>query len=159
YRLDGAALVIGSSPVTYTGLADGVHTFVVRATDRAGNVGTASYTWTVDTVPPSPPFVSSTWSGSSSTSTPTVTGTAEPGSTVTVSGGGTALGTTPADSNSAWSFTTPPLADGTHDLTFTATDAAGNTSPPAGPRVFTVDTQAPAAPGGPVLSTGGSSSS
>ena len=31
------------------------------------------------------------------------------------------------------SFTTPPLDNGTHDLTFTATDAAGDTSSPAGP--------------------------
>lgn len=42
--------------ITYTGLADGAHTFRVQATDRAGNTGSAAtYGWTVSTVvPPTP---------------------------------------------------------------------------------------------------------
>src|SRR5205807_1695963 len=91
-------------------------------------------------------------------STPTVTGTAEPGSAVTVYDGSAALGTATADGSGTWSYTTPPLADGSHDLTFTTTDAAGNTSSSAD-LAITVDTQAPAAPGGLALSTGGSVSS
>jgi len=51
--LDGGAFAPCSSPKGYTGLADGSHTFQVRATDLAGNTGAAaSYTWTVDTVGP-----------------------------------------------------------------------------------------------------------
>ena len=52
--LDSAAFVPCVSPLTYTGLADGLHTFVVRAIDRAGNVDAspATFAWTVDLTPP-----------------------------------------------------------------------------------------------------------
>ena len=55
-NLDGQGWVDNGSTTSksYSGLADGSHTFQVRATDVAGNTdGTpASYTWTVDTVAP-----------------------------------------------------------------------------------------------------------
>ncbi|MCO5315807.1 MAG: hypothetical protein M9938_06570 [Solirubrobacterales bacterium] len=41
-----------ASPKELTGLAEGDHTLEVRATDAAGNEGTASRTWTVDTIAP-----------------------------------------------------------------------------------------------------------
>src|SRR5918999_193075 len=49
--LDGAAF---GACVDYEGLAEGGHTFRVRATDRAGNVDAtpASYTWAVDLTAP-----------------------------------------------------------------------------------------------------------
>src|SRR5205807_974290 len=51
--LDGAAFAACTSPKSYTDVADGSHTFQVKATDTAGNTGAAaSYTWTVDTVSP-----------------------------------------------------------------------------------------------------------
>lgn len=56
-RLDSGSYGACSSPKAYSGLADGAHTFQVRATDGVGNVGNpATRTWTVDstgaTVPP-----------------------------------------------------------------------------------------------------------
>ena len=48
-QLDGGGFQGCSSPFTASGLADGPHTFRVRATDRAQNTGVASRTWTVDT--------------------------------------------------------------------------------------------------------------
>ncbi|HET7272746.1 MAG TPA: metallophosphoesterase, partial [Rubrobacter sp.] len=49
--LDGGSFSNCSSPKEYTRLADGAHTFQVRATDPAGNTDStpASSTWTVDT--------------------------------------------------------------------------------------------------------------
>ena len=52
-RLDGGQFSACTSPKAYSGLADGRHSFGVRATDSLGNVGLATvYEWTIDTVPP-----------------------------------------------------------------------------------------------------------
>ena len=51
---DGVAVPDCASPAILENLADGSHTFTVRATDGAGNddPSPASFTWTVDTVAP-----------------------------------------------------------------------------------------------------------
>src|SRR5207244_1300602 len=41
-----------TSPQTFANLANGDHTFKVRATDAAGNAGTATRAWFVDLAPP-----------------------------------------------------------------------------------------------------------
>ena len=49
-RLDSDAAAACVSPAGYSGLADGAHRFVVRATDRAGNTSSpAVRNWVVDT--------------------------------------------------------------------------------------------------------------
>ncbi len=52
--LDGAAFAPCPSPMAFNALAEGPHTFMVRATDAAGNLGAtpAQRSWTVDTVAP-----------------------------------------------------------------------------------------------------------
>ena len=72
--LDGSAFDTCTSPVTYTGLSEGPHTFQVRALDGALNIDTtpASYTWTID--PGAGPALGATKS---------VTGTFVAGGTVT----------------------------------------------------------------------------
>ncbi|MFL5924554.1 MAG: Ig-like domain-containing protein [Gaiellaceae bacterium] len=59
--LDGAfGACATATSHSYSGVADGVHSFVVRASDRAGNASTSTpYPWTVDTVPPPAPTFSS----------------------------------------------------------------------------------------------------
>lgn len=78
-----------------------------------------------------------------SDATPTLTGTAEPDSSITVADGSTVLGTTTADANGNWTFTTAALPEGPHNLTATATDAAGNTSGVSNTVTVTVDLTPP----------------
>jgi hypothetical protein len=54
-KLDGGPWTAASAPMTFTGLANGSHTFQVRAIDAAGNTdpNPASFDWTVDTIAPS----------------------------------------------------------------------------------------------------------
>jgi hypothetical protein len=79
--------------------------------------------------------------------TPTVTGTAEADSTVTVYFDGSSVGTTIADGAGDWSFTpVSTLSDGVHTVKATAMDAAVNTSVDSNTNTFTVDASAPDAP-------------
>ncbi len=78
--------------------------------------------------------------------TPTLTGTAEADATVAIvsSVDGT-LGTTTADGSGAWTFTPDTaLAEGTHEITLTATDAAGNTSTASAMLEVVIDPTSPA---------------
>jgi hypothetical protein len=56
--LDRADFTACLSPITYDSLGPGLHSFQVRARDRAGNVepSPAAYTWTVDTEAPDADF-------------------------------------------------------------------------------------------------------
>ncbi|HCR1219659.1 TPA: Ig-like domain repeat protein, partial [Pseudomonas aeruginosa] len=106
------------------------------AQDPAGNTGPQGST-TVDAVAPNTPVVNPS-NGNS------LTGTAEPGSTVTLTdGNGNPIGQTTADGSGNWSFTPgSQLPNGTV-VNVTASDAAGNTSPPA---TTTVDSSLPSIP-------------
>ncbi|MDZ7277432.1 Ig-like domain-containing protein [Pantoea eucrina] len=139
-------------------LADGTYALSATVTDTSGNVTqTPVLVITVDTVAPtsaSGVIVSDNDSGTvqpiaaggaTNTTTPVLSGSAEPGSTVTVRDGDTVLGTALVGSNGRWSFTTPSLSEGNHNLTTTVTDAAGNVSPASDPLSFTVDTLPPQA--------------
>ena len=152
-ELDGAGWAPCASPHDYIGLADGAHTFEVRATDAAGNVdqSPAARAWTVDTLPPASPTIESPAEGTTSaTGTVTVSGTAEPGALVQLFEGATSRGTATTGSGGLWSRTLTGLSDGSHSYTATARDAAGNTSGASNSRTVVVDTTAPST----VLTTG-----
>lgn len=116
-----------------TALSAGSHSITATATDPAGNSSSASAanSITVDLTAPITPIISSPTSGSTTTDLPTISGTAEAGSTVTVKDGSTVLCTAVADTSGNWSCTpTLPLSEGSHALTATARDAASNVSSP-----------------------------
>ena len=130
-------------------LSDGPHSATATATDAAGNVSpTDTNDFIVDTAAPGAPVIVTPPNGSvTNDSTPNVSGTAEPNSSVEVKVDGVLLCTTTANGTGDWACPTPagPLSDGTHTVTATSTDAGGNVSP-ADSNMFTVDTAAPAAP-------------
>ncbi len=148
------------SIVLNTTLATGAHSFTAQATDAAGNtsVSSASFSLTIDTTPPALPVLTSILDdvgnaptpvangGLTNDAQPTLSGTAEAGSTVKIFDNGVQIGSVTA-TGGAWSFTpSPALGNGSHNLTFTATDAAGNASAPTAGYVINVDTLAPSAP-------------
>jgi hypothetical protein len=135
-------------------------TLTAVATDAAGNTSPVSNTWTltIDSVAPAAPVITQVLddvperlgalnSGDSTNdTTPTLNGTAEPGSTVTIRLDGADLITIPVDGSGTWTYTlTTPLGEGPHTFTVVATDAAGNTSQPSDGFTLTVDTTPPAA--------------
>ncbi|MEN2284491.1 MBG domain-containing protein, partial [Algoriphagus sp. SE2] len=146
----------GGAGYDLSGLTDGTVTLTVSLTDLVGNTG-ASVTDNdeKDTSPPikpgSPDLLASSDSGISDTDnitndvTPTLEGTAEPNSTVsinsTIDG---LLGTSIVNGSGLWTFTpATDLSTGIHSITVTATDLASNTSPSSDPLSLTIDTMAP----------------
>ena len=152
--IDGGASV--SAPTDATGkwtltpvLADGTHTAVVTETDLAGNTGTTSLSFTLDTKAPPVTVKLVQDTGRSATdgitSNPALTGSGDPGAAVFDRvDGGAATQVATASATGAWTFT-PVVADGTHTVTVTETDLAGNVGSSA--VTMTVDRVAPAAPG------------
>ncbi|EGO2451742.1 BapA prefix-like domain-containing protein [Salmonella enterica] len=141
-------------------LATGNHVITVIAVDAAGNASPVSdsVNFVVDTTPPLTPVITSvsddqapglgTIANGQNTNdpTPTFSGTAEAGATITLYENGTVIGTTTAQPDGAWSASTSTLASGTHVITAVATDAAGNSSPNSTAFTLTVDTTAPQTP-------------
>jgi uncharacterized repeat protein (TIGR01451 family) len=144
------ALGTGAWSIELSTLADGIYTLRAHATDEAGNTGplSTSTSFTVDTSAPPPPALATPADGSFvGTSRPTVTGTAEPGATISVLFDNNPAGTTTAAPSGSWSFTpVGALLDGPHTVSATASDAAGNTSGSSATNNFTVDTEIPAPP-------------
>ncbi|WP_175736219.1 Ig-like domain-containing protein, partial [Burkholderia ambifaria] len=107
-------------------LNDGEYRLTARASNDVGmSVPSTSYGIQVDVTPPSQPKIEAATEGAQ----PTLSGHAEAYSTVAIYDGTTLLGTTQTNIDGTWTFQlTSPLSNGTHALTVTATDPAGNTS-------------------------------
>jgi len=137
-RLDGGAFSPCISPTSLTGLAQGAHTFEVRAKDAVGNVdGTpALRTWTVDTVAPDTSITSAP---------PAATNVTSASFSFTATEGGTfeckldAGAYAPCTSPKAYSG----LATGSHTFSVRAKDAVGNTDALPASATWTIDTTAP----------------
>ncbi|WP_312026941.1 Ig-like domain-containing protein, partial [Enterobacillus tribolii] len=138
-------------------LGEGEHSLTATATDKAGNeVTTPPFDLVVDTIAPEQPSIGSIIDdvgsitgelkngGVTDDSNPTLNGTAEAGSIVTIKDGEKVLGSVTANDDGDWSFTpTTPLPEGEHKFTVTATDEAGNSSKPSDEFVLTLDLTPP----------------
>ncbi|WP_445149191.1 Ig-like domain-containing protein [Baekduia sp. Peel2402] len=140
-KIDAGSYASCTSPKAYTGLANGSHTFSVRATDAAGNTdaSAATSTFTVNVTAPD-------------TTAPNTTISSGPSGTIATSSA--SFGFTSSESGSTFrckldsgsyaSCTSPKtynnLTDGSHTFSVRATDAAGNQDASAATRTFTVDT-------------------
>ena len=142
-RLDTGDFSVCLSPAAYSSLSDGQHTFYVRAVDPLASEptsATASYTWTIDTVPPPPPTILGPPNPTNSTSASFTFADSEAG--VTFACRLDASGFPPCPNPASYAG---PLADGEHTLRARAVDAAGNVSAPSS-YTWTIDTVPPAVP-------------
>ncbi|WP_310281301.1 Ig-like domain-containing protein [Rheinheimera soli] len=158
--LGSATATGGNWSITSSALSAGSHILTAKATDAAGNESAASsgLSVTIDTEAPVKPAApdldanSDTGSSNSDNLTNatslTFNGTAEDGSTVSLSSSvDNALGATTATGGS-WSLTTAAVtSEGAHNITLTATDVAGNVSVASDPLAITLDKTAPAVGG------------
>ncbi|OQP40008.1 hypothetical protein A4H97_17475 [Niastella yeongjuensis] len=120
--LDGGGYTAATSPMNFTGLGSGGHTFSVRAIDAAGNVDATPepYSWTVDATAPNTSIVTKPTDPSSST-TATFTFIANEANCTfkgRLDGGPNNTVTTP--------LTFTGLSQGPHTFQVQAVDAAGN---------------------------------
>jgi hypothetical protein len=153
-RVDGPSGVVNASaactsPFTadLSGQPDGVYTFVVTATDVAGNTGPPlSVSYTLDSTQPAAPTIFSAPTGPARNRAPVWTFGGEPGATFTCSlMGGTTVVTAPTACTSPFTGNLTGRPDKTYTFSVTATDVSGNTSA-ATTATYILDTVAPAAP-------------
>ena len=131
YQLDG-----GTLSSTYTApSANGSHTVVVTDTDTAGNVATASLTFTLDTIIATPTVALAQDTGNA---TDLITSNASLSLSAAASD---VTRSYSVDGGSASASYTAPTLDGSHTVVVTDTDTAGNTAHAS--LTFTLDTTAP----------------
>ena len=134
-------------------LSGGLHSFTF--VDVATQTRSEPFVLTVDTQAPNPagditvvgdlsPNIGQLQSGDSTNDgTPIISGAAEPGTTVTIYDGGAVIGSVLVGADGQWGFTPDTaLTDGTHHITTTVTDVAGNVSAPSSDFVLVIDTVA-----------------
>ncbi len=154
-KLDSGSYADCVSPMSYTGLADGAHTVLIRAVDAAGNTGTAaSHSWSSDTTAPSPPTIAfssnSTTTEKRNTIATTLTVTSCTDRThVLISENGAA----PLAGDSRWkscvttaggiAFTLTDTSEGARALRAWAKDAVGNISATSSALTLTYDSVPP----------------
>lgn len=127
----GTAIADASGNWTFTPstpMTDGPYTITATATDAAGNTSAPTTTnVTIDSNAPTPLSIIDPANGSlTNDNTPAITGTGEPGTIVSIFGGGGSLvGTGTVDAGGAYSFTMPTtLPDGANTISVSLTDSA-----------------------------------
>ncbi len=105
-------------------LSEGSHTLTAIATNAAGTASNAgTFILTIDTTPPTAPVIlaaeglvgdtslSLNNGGSTKSTSPELTGSGEPGATITVYDNDTEIGTAVVQTDGTWSFTPPEALD------------------------------------------------
>ncbi len=139
YNGEFAVFTTVTSPWTLPALPEGTYTITCHYVDEAGNAGPdSSYTLVIDRTAPGAPTVTGPGNPTNDNTPQITVTTKEAGGTVKckVDGGSYVTVTSP--------FSTAALSDGSHVVTCTQTDAAGNTSQ-TGSTTVVVDTTAPGA--------------
>jgi hypothetical protein len=141
-RIDAGLFTDCTSPKTFTGLAEGPHTFEVRASDQAGNTDQtpATRAFTVDKTPPDT-TINSGPTGTITTNQATFTFAGNPSADTAKIQCRIDSGTFADCPGSSKTFT--GLTDGPHTVAFRAQDAVGNQDQTPATRSFTVDTTPP----------------
>ena len=144
-KLDNGNWESCQSPVTYSGLSEGNHTFSVRCYDRANNADPtpASYTWYIDTIPPDTTIVSGPPQLPQCSSSTDATFTF----TCADSGSGPLSYECKLDSGGYVSCNSPQtytgLSYGNHQFFVRCIDKAGNTDPTSAYWLWTIDNTPP----------------
>lgn len=147
-------------------LSEGSHTLTAIATNAAGTASNAgTFILTIDTTPPPAPVILAAEGlvgdtslplnngGSTKSTLPELTGSGEPGATITVYDNDREIGTAVVQTDGTWSFTPPEALDeGQHIFTTTATDVAGNTGILSPGFTLNIDNTPPTQPGAPIIS-------
>jgi hypothetical protein len=125
-----------------TSLVDGVYTLYATEFDPVLSLTGApspTVTFTIDTVPPSPPVLTSPTNGSTVTSPVTFTGTgSQSGNMITIYVNGIQMLTTSIKGTLDWSVKYTSAPSGTYTVEVTETDQAGNVSAKTAPITATV---------------------
>ncbi|MEM5530792.1 Ig-like domain-containing protein, partial [Gammaproteobacteria bacterium AS21] len=138
----------------------GVYNYKVRVTDAANNLGSFSDSFKIiiDVTQPAPTITdvsdnigdeqgSIAQGGTTDDAMPTITGSGEAGSIITLLDNGEVVGTGIVDGSGNWSIEPElPLLEGSHSFTAISTDAAGNASDPSAARTLVLDIPGPNAP-------------
>jgi hypothetical protein len=137
-RRDTPEFAACPSGIAYSGLADGLHTFGVKAVDQAGNPGPeTSYTWSVDTVVPPAPVITTKPIHPSNSPSATFSFTSSDGSMFC-----RLDAALPAPCTTPISYIN--LSDGPHTFGVRAIDPAGNASYEAS-YTWTIESRSPTA--------------
>lgn len=150
--LDGAPGQLCTSPVTYTGLSVGTHTFTVSATDLAANTDPtpATFSWTITSAPAAPE--------TTLTSTPDALTNRTDATFAFTSDDPTATFRCQLDSQAAVSCTSPwtvtGLAEGDHTVAIWAVNAAGTPDPTPATFAWRIDLTPPTTPLGLTATAG-----
>jgi hypothetical protein len=126
-----------SRQVTFS---EGDQLVTARTRDAEGNTSPQSGTVVIriDTQPPAAPAVTTPAAGSTNPSSFTLSGSAEPGTTVELFHNGVSIGTVATAYTGTWERSMNGMPNGNHAFAGRATDFAGNTSPVSATRTIRV---------------------